>query len=88
MDNVPDETHALSVMIQESLETVAKIRDRKEDRLLPQPTRRQNRLTARSKKPHRDQAINRKIRVTRVKFHADSNSVKIRHVDSGIRPCV
>ena len=41
-----------------------------------------------AKNPHRDQAVNRKALWTRVKFHADSNSVKIRHVNSGIFPWV
>ena len=50
------------------METRAKVRDEKGDRLLPHPIRRQNRLTARNKNPHRDQAINRKTRKTRVKF--------------------
>ena len=38
--------------------------------------------------PHSDQAINRKTQKTRVKSHADSDSVKIRDVGSGILPCV
>ena len=54
----------------------------------PASIRRQNRLTARDKNPHRDQAVNRKTRYIRAKFHANSNSVKIRHVNSGILPCV
>ena len=62
MDNVPEETHVVSVMIQESLETVAKVRDEQDDRLLLHHTRRQNRLTVRNKNPHRDQAVNRKNR--------------------------
>ena len=70
------------------LETRAKVRDEKGDRLLPHPIRRRNRLTARNENPHRDQAMNRKTRKTRVKFHAETNSVKIRHVDSGILPPV
>ena len=52
MDNVPKETIVVS-----------EVRDEKGDRLLPHPIRRQNRLTARNKNPHRDQAINRKTRV-------------------------
>ena len=88
MDNVPKETHSGSVMTFQPLETIAKVRNEKGDRLLPHPIRRQNRLTARNKNPHRDQARNRKTRKTRVKIHADSNYVKIRHVDSGILPCV
>ena len=88
MDNVPKETHVVSVTTFLSLETVAVVRDEKDDRHLLHPTRRENRLTARDKNPHRNQAINRKTRKTRLKFHADSNSVKIRHVDSGILPCV
>ena len=43
----------VSVMT-EPLETRAKVRDEKGDRLLPHPIRRQNRLTARNKHPHRD----------------------------------
>ena len=76
MDSVPKETHVVSVMIQESLATVARVRVEKDDRLLLHPTRRQNRLTARDTNPPRDQAINRKTRNRRAKFHADSNSVK------------
>ena len=51
MDNVPKETHLVSVMTLWPLETRAKVE--KGDRLLPHPIRRQNRLTARNKKPHR-----------------------------------
>ena len=80
------ETHVFSVMTFQPLETRAKVRDEKGDRLLLHPSRRHNRLTARVKNPHRDQAVNRKTHWIRVKFHADSNSVKIRHVDSGILP--
>ena len=75
-DNVPKETHVVSVMTCSPVETRAKIRDAKGDRLLPHPMQRQNKLTARNKNPHRDQAINRKTRKIRVKFHVDSNSVK------------
>ena len=85
---IPEETHVVSVMTQRSLEPVAKVRNDKDDRLLLHPTPRQNRLTARNKNPHRDQAANRKTRWIRVKFLADSNSLKIRHVNSGILPNV
>ena len=88
MDNVPKETRVVSVVTSKPLETVAKVRDEKDDRLLLHPIRRQNRLTVRDKHPHRDQAVNRKTNWIRVKFHADSKSVKIRHVSSGIHPCV
>ena len=57
MDNVAKETHVVSVMTQLPLETVARVRDEKDDRLLPHPIRRQNRLTARDKNPQRNQAI-------------------------------
>ena len=53
MDNVPNETHVVSVMIHESLESVTKVRDINDDRLLLHPIRRQNRLTVRDKKPQR-----------------------------------
>ena len=59
---IPEETNVVSVMTQRSLEPVAKVRNDKDDRLLLHPTRRQNRLTARNKNPHRDQAANRKTR--------------------------
>ena len=49
------------------LETVARVRDEMDDRLLLHPIRRQNRLTG-DKKPHRDQAVNRKTHLIRVKF--------------------
>ena len=88
MDNVSKETHVVSVMTQWPLETVAQVRDEDGDRLLPHPIPSQNRLTARNKNPHRDQAIDRKTPKTRVKFHAESDTLKIRHVDSGILPRV
>ena len=76
MDSDREETHVVSVMSQGSLETVAKVRDTKDDRLLLHPSRRQNRLTAMDKNLHTDQAVNRQTRWIRVKFHADSNSHK------------
>ena len=60
MDNVPKETHHVgSVMTHRPLESVTVVRDEMDDRLLPHPIRSQNRLTAREKTPHRDQAVNR-----------------------------
>ena len=88
MDNVPKETHAVSVMTHKTLATEDTVRDEKDDRLLRIPIRRQNRRTARDKNPHRDQAVNRKTRWTRVKFHANSSPVKHHHVSFGIFPCV
>ena len=37
MDNVPKETHAVSVMTHKTLETEDKVRDEKDDRLLLHP---------------------------------------------------
>ena len=88
MDNVPKETHVAAVKTSKPLETVARVRDEKDDRLLLHPIQRQNRLTVRDNNPHKDQAVNRTTHLIRVKFHADSNSVKIRHVISGTLPCV
>ena len=49
-DNVPQETHVVSVMtLYLLLATGAVVRDEKDDRLLPHPIRRQSRLTARDK---------------------------------------
>ena len=76
-----------SVMTLQLLETGAVVRDDKDDRLLPHPTRRQNRLTARDKNSHRDHAVHRKTHWIRVKFHSESNSTKFRHVNSCIHPC-
>ena len=45
MDNVAKETHAVSIMTKLPLTTVAVIKDQKDDRFLPHPTRRQSRLT-------------------------------------------
>ena len=76
MNNVPQETHVVSVMTHKPLEIVAKVRDEKDDRLLLHPIRRQNRLTERDKNPQRDQLKKRNALWTRMKFHADSKSVK------------
>ena len=54
MDNVPEETHVVSLMTEEPLETVARVKDKKDDRLLLHPIRRQNRLTAKGKHLQRD----------------------------------
>ena len=75
-DNVRQETRVVSVMTHKSLETRAVVRDKKGDRLLPHPIRRQNGLTPRDINPHKDQAINRKTQEVRVKLHVDSNTVK------------
>ena len=88
MDNVLKETHVASVMTHWPLETEYEVRDEKDGRLLPHVIRWKNRLTARNKNPHRGQAAKRKTQETRVKFHVGSDSVKIRHVSSGILPCV
>ena len=53
IDDVSKETHVVSVMTSKTLETVAGVRDEKDDRLLLHPIRRRNRLTARDKNPHR-----------------------------------
>ena len=88
MDNAPQEIHVVLVMTHSPVERRVKVRDEKGDRVLPLSMRRQNFLTARNTNPHSDQAIHTKTRKTRMKFHADSNAVKICHVDSVILPCV
>ena len=79
---------AMTLYLLLATEVVVTVKDGKDDRLLPHHMQRQNRLTERNKNPHSDQAINRKTQKTRVKSHADSDSVKIRLVGSGILPCV
>ena len=49
MDSVPEETHAVLVMTHKLLETVAKVRDKKDDLLLLHPIRRQNRTDGEEK---------------------------------------
>ena len=67
MDNVRKESHVVSLM-NLPLETVAELRDEKDNRLLLHPNRRENRLTARDKNPRRDQAKKKeKALWTRVK---------------------
>ena len=61
MDNVPKETHVVSVMTFQTLETVALVRDEKGDRRLPHTIPRQNGLTARNINPHRNQTLKRKL---------------------------
>ena len=80
---VQKETHVVSVMTDKAPGNSGSGQRRK-----GHPIRRQNRLTAREKSPQRDQAIKRKALWTRVKFHADTNSVITRHVSSGVLPCV
>ena len=58
-DNVPKEIPVVSVMTLYWLlatEVVVTVKDGNDDRLLPHPMQRQNRLTERNKKPHRDYA--------------------------------
>ena len=61
MDNLPKKTHVVSVMTHKLLETVAKVRDEKDDRLLLHPIRRQNRLTGRDKNLQRHEAKKMKL---------------------------
>ena len=61
MDNVPKETHAVSVMTQRPLVTVAVVRDQNYDRLLPLPIRRQRRLTV--EKATRRKVVTRGVRL-------------------------
>ena len=90
MDNVQKETRVVSVMTLYSLlETVALVRDEKDDRLLPHPMRRQ-RLMARDKNPQRNQATKRKaLHIKGAKFRAVKFFFfKKRHVNFGILPYV
>ena len=59
MDSDQEETHVVSVMTQEHLETVAKVREEKDDRLLPHQIRRQ-RLTV--KKTTKMENLTREVR--------------------------
>ena len=73
MDTVPEEFLVVSVVTFQHLETRAKVRDKKDDRLLLDPKRRQNGLTycEEQKSSQGSGSKNRKTRETGVKFHAD-----------------
>ena len=81
MDSVPEETHVVSVMTQWPLAAVALVRDEKDDRLLPHPSRKQNRLTVR-------EATKRRILTKEVRFCVDKNCKRTRRVRFAIFPCV
>ena len=51
MDDVPKETHEVSVITSKPLETVAKVTDEKGDRLLPHPVRRRKQTDGEGQKP-------------------------------------
>ena len=55
MDNVPKETHAVSVMTHQPLATVAKVRDQKDD-CLPRTKFEVPKLTKEEKNPQKHQA--------------------------------
>ena len=77
MDNVRKETHVVSVM-NGPLETVAVVRDKKDDRPLPHQIRRP-RLTAREKNPQKNQATEMKERIPRRYRNCDDPSCKCWH---------
>ena len=68
---------------------MAKVRDQKDDRLLPHQKRR-HRLTNGKRNTQKHQAIKRRALQAneRAKFHADTGFVKTRYVIFGILPCV
>ena len=81
------ETHVVSVM-NLPRETVAEVRDEKENRPLSHQIRRP-RLTVREKNPQKNQAIEMKaLQTTGAKFRADTETVIIRHAVFGILPYV
>ena len=69
MDNVPKETHAVSVMTDQPLETVAAARDDKDDRLLPHQIRRP-RLTKGEKILKNIRQQRKALQTTGAKFRA------------------
>ena len=88
MDNVRKETHVVSVMTDWPLETVAVVRDEKDD-LLPNQIRRP-RLTARETNPQENQATEMKaLQTKRAKFRADTEIVsalkKLLYTHSNLR---
>ena len=88
MDNVPKETHVVSVMTLWASGNKGKGQRRKGRSSSPASHSKTKQTDGEEQKASQDQAMNRKTRKTRVKFHADSNSEKNRHVVSGILPCV
>ena len=87
MDNVRMETHFVSVM-NWPLETVAELRDEKDNRPLPHQIRRP-RLTVREETPQKNQATEMKALQTKgARFRADTEFVITRHVVVGLLPYV
>ena len=67
-DNLPKETHVVSVMTQRPLATVAQVRDEKDDLLLPHPIRRQ--------RPTVRKGTKRKVVTREIRLYADTKNVK------------
>ena len=82
MDNVPQETHAVSVMTKLPLTTVAVVRDEKDDCLLPHQLRRPRLSKGQT------QAERKPLQTQGAKFRAVATIFKTGHVDFGILPCV
>ena len=80
MDNIQKETHVVSVMTNQPLATVAKVRDQKDDRLLPHQIRRQ--------RPTVKKATKMKVLTREVRFLCRHKCLKTRHVNFGIFQCV
>ena len=83
-DTVPQETRVVLIMTQWPLATVAQARDEKENRLLPHPIRRLNRLTARDQNSQRNQAISSKNSMDKIEIpcrfeFCNSPSCRFRH---------
>ena len=87
MNNVQKETYVVSVMTDKHKETCAVVTDKKDDRLLWHPIRR-SRLT-KGEKSSKHLATERKALQTKgARFRAVTKTVKTRHVNCGILPCV
>ena len=70
------------------LETVARVRDEKGRSSSPASRSKATQTGGEGQKSSQGSGSKQKTLLIRVKFHNDSNSVKIRHVNSGIFPCV
>ena len=77
MDSVPKETHVVSVMTEQPLATVAVVREKKDDRLLPAPNSKVKTDAGREKSSKTSEATLRKdVQTKGAKFRAGTKIVK------------
>ena len=90
MDNVPQETHAGSVVTHKPGNIGKKSKIKKDDRLLLHQIRRKRltKVKENQQKKHIQATKRKALQIKGAKFHADTGFAKTRHENFGILPCV